>query len=108
MAGLPRGAELFQPMLASPGKEVPADDRWVFEPKYDGIRIIALVTRDAVALLTRNGHDKCRQFPEVTGALRDLARALKGDVVLDGEIVALDAGGEPARFQDLQGRMHLQ
>lgn len=105
--GLPRGSRLFQPMLASAGKDAPAGPEWVFEPKYDGIRIIALVTANAVALITRNGHDKCRQFPEITNRLRDLARALGRDLVLDGEIVALDARGEPARFQELQGRMHL-
>ncbi|MEX2154169.1 MAG: DNA ligase D [Gemmatimonadaceae bacterium] len=101
------GAELFQPMLATAGKEIPAGDEWVFEPKYDGIRIIALVTPDGVALMTRNGHDKCRQFPEIAACLRELARTLRRNLVLDGEIVALDARGEPARFQDLQGRMHL-
>jgi bifunctional non-homologous end joining protein LigD len=105
--GLPRGAELFQPMLASPGKDVPAGDEWVFEPKYDGIRILALITRDAVALMTRNGHDKCRQFPEITGRLGELGRKLGRNLVFDGEIVALDGRGEPARFQELQGRMHL-
>lgn len=104
---LERGAALFQPMLASPGQDVPAGGEWVFEPKYDGIRIVALATPDAVALLTRNGHDKCRQFPEIAAALRDLAKALRRDVVLDGEVVALTADGAPARFQDLQGRMHV-
>ena len=102
-----RGAELFQPMLASPGKQMPAGGEWVFEPKYDGIRIIALVTADAVALMTRNGHDKCKQFPEITSRLRELARKLGRNLVLDGEIVALDTRGQPARFQELQGRMHL-
>src|SRR5256885_16051348 len=105
--GLPRGADLFQPMLASAGKEVPAGDDWVFEPKYDGIRILALVTGDGVALMTRNGHDKCRQFPEITDCLRELGRKLGRNLVLDGEIVALDVRGAPARFQELQGRMHL-
>jgi len=105
--GVPRGAELFQPMLASAGKDVPAGGEWVFEPKYDGIRIIALLSPDAVALITRNGHDKCRQFPEITSCLQELARKLNRNLVLDGEIVALNSRGEPARFQDLQGRMHL-
>jgi len=104
---LPRGAELFQPMLASAGKDVPAGDEWVFEPKYDGIRIIALLTTDGVALITRNGHDKCNQFPEISSCLSDLARKLGRNLVFDGEIVALNERGEPARFQDLQGRMHL-
>ena len=98
---------LFQPMLASAGSGVPAGGDWVFEPKYDGIRIVALVMDDSVALMTRNGHDKCRQFPEITAALRDLGRRRRRALVLDGEVVALDATGAPARFQDLQGRMHL-
>jgi bifunctional non-homologous end joining protein LigD len=102
-----RGTELFQPMLASAGKEPPTGDEWVFEPKYDGIRIVALVSHAQVALMSRNGIDKCRQFPEVTRALRALAEKVDRNLVLDGEIVALDADGEPARFQDLQGRMHL-
>jgi bifunctional non-homologous end joining protein LigD len=97
----------FQPMLASAGSTAPAGDEWVFEPKYDGIRIIALILPDGVALMTRNGHDKVRQFPEITRAMSDLARKLGRNLVLDGEVVALDARGEPARFQDLQGRMHL-
>ncbi|HEU4993657.1 MAG TPA: DNA ligase D [Gemmatimonadaceae bacterium] len=100
-------AGMFQPMLASPGKEVPGGDDWVFEPKYDGIRIIALVTPDQLALLTRNGIDKFRQFPEIVQGLRELSRKRSRNLVLDGEIVALDTHGEPARFQELQGRMHL-
>jgi len=102
-----RAAELFRPMLASPGTEVPEGDEWVFEPKYDGIRIVALATAGGVALVTRNGHDKCKQFPEITNSLRDLVRVLDRDLVLDGEVVALDEHGEPGRFQELQGRMHL-
>ena len=94
-------------MLASAGKEVPAGDAWVFEPKYDGIRIIALLTTAGVALVTRNGHDKCKQFPEISSCFSDLAKKLRRNLVFDGEIVALNERGEPARFQDLQGRMHL-
>src|SRR5687767_9617596 len=94
-------------MLASPGKDVPGGDDWVFEPKYDGIRIVALAMPAGVALMTRNGHDKCRQFPEISSALTTLAAKLDRNLVLDGEVVALNARGEPDRFQSLQGRMHL-
>lgn len=96
-------------MLASAGGSPPTEGGgdWVFEPKYDGIRIIAIVMGDSVAMTTRNGHDKCRQFPEITGCLRDLGKKLGRPLVLDGEVVAIDASGQPARFQDLQGRMHL-
>ena len=95
-------------MLASPAKgDPPTGDDWIYEPKYDGIRIIALARPEGVALITRNGHDKARGFPEIASALRDFARKTGGNLVLDGEIVALDSTGEPGRFQTLQGRMHV-
>ncbi|HVX39946.1 MAG TPA: DNA ligase D [Gemmatimonadaceae bacterium] len=94
------------PMLATIGKELPRGDGWVFEPKYDGIRILAYVNGRDVALVTRNGLDKTRQFPEIADALRELARRAKRSLVLDGEIVAMH-GDTPARFQELQGRMHV-
>mgnify|MGYP001566800261 FL=1 len=95
-------------MLASPGDRAPSGDGWAYEPKYDGIRVVCLVAPDAVALMTRNGHDKAAQFPEVAKALRALAARLKRHLVVDGEIVALDRTGNPARFEALQGRMQLR
>jgi bifunctional non-homologous end joining protein LigD len=93
------------PMKASVGTGVPKGEGWTYEPKYDGIRVIAYATADAAHLVTRNGNDKSVQFPEVIEALRDLAKKAKRPLVLDGEVVALD-GEEVARFQDLQSRMH--
>jgi len=94
------------PMLASVGTDVPAGDDWVYEPKYDGIRILGSASSDGVALITRNGLDKAKQFPEITDALAELRRKTKRSFILDGEIVALHEN-EPARFQELQGRMHV-
>jgi bifunctional non-homologous end joining protein LigD len=93
------------PMKASVGTGIPGSEGWTYEPKYDGIRVIAYATADAAHLVTRNGNDKSLQFPEVIDALRELAKKAKRPLVLDGEIVALD-GDEVARFQDLQSRMH--
>ena len=104
----PKVASLIQPMLASPGDRAPSGEGWAFEPKYDGIRVVCLVAPDAVALMTRNGYDKAAQFPEVAKALRALAGKLRRNLVVDGEIVALDRKGNPARFEALQGRMHLR
>jgi bifunctional non-homologous end joining protein LigD len=95
------------PMMASIGTDIPTGDRWTFEPKYDGVRVLAFASGTGVRLVTRNGNDKSAQFPEVTAAVRALAQRRKRPFVLDGEIVAL-AGDKPARFQALQGRMHLQ
>ena len=100
------GARL-EPMLASVGTDFPTGDDWTFEPKFDGIRVLAFVTAKSVKLVTRNGNDKTPQFPEVADALRVLAGKVKRPLVLDGELVALN-NGEPARFQELQGRMHVK
>ena len=107
--GRPRSQRLpaLEPMLARVGETMPKGEQWTFEPKFDGIRVLAFATPSAVRLVTRNGNDKTRQFPEVADALRALAERCGRDVVLDGEVVALDAG-EPARFQALQGRMHVR
>jgi len=94
------------PMLASVGTDVPAGRGWVFEPKYDGIRILGSASSDGVALVTRNGLDKAKQFPEIVDALKALRRATKRAFIIDGEIVALKEN-EPARFQELQSRMHV-
>ena len=53
------------PMLASIGSGLPVGGSWVFEPKYDGIRILAFAADNRVRLMSRNGLDKTRQFPEV-------------------------------------------
>lgn len=96
----------LEPMLARPSDQPPTGSNWIFEPKYDGIRILALVTPGGAALVTRNGHDKAKQFPEVRRALERFARKLDRPVVLDGEIVALEEG-RIVRFENLQNRMHL-
>ncbi len=93
-------------MLASL-TEAPLDDpHFVYEPKYDGIRAIAEID-GRVRLWSRLGNDKAAQFPEIARALEQWAKKRKAPVVLDGEIVALDANGEPTGFQALQGRIHL-
>lgn len=95
-------------MLASTASEVPAGDDWTFEPKYDGMRVLAYATRDAVRLLTRNGIDRAAQFPEVVHALTELARRRRRSFVLDGEIIVRrHARGNGSAFQALQGRWHV-
>ena len=99
-------AASLEPMYASVGTEIPGAG-WTFEPKYDGIRVLAYATSDDVRLMTRNGKDKAAQFPEIVASLKKLAAQTRRPLVLDGEIVAL-IDGEPARFQELQGRMHVK
>ena len=99
---------MLKPMLASLADAPLVDPGLAYEPKYDGIRAIAEVSADgAVRLWSRLGNDKTSQFPEIAAALTRWARRRRSPVVLDGEIVALDAKGRPTGFQQLQGRIHV-
>ena len=85
----------------------------VYEPKYDGIRALvhvppARATLDHVRLWSRLGNEKTHQFPSIVKALEPLAERIEAPLLLDGEIVALDAHGRPAGFQQLQGRIHVK
>ncbi|NLU85169.1 ATP-dependent DNA ligase [Rhodococcus sp. HNM0569] len=89
----------LRPMLATPGSLGDVDDeRWAFEGKWDGIRILAELHDGTLTLLSRIGRDRLPDFPKLA-ALKDV---LAGhDVVLDGEVVAYDATGVTS-FQKLQ------
>ena len=70
---------------------------WVFEPKYDGFRGLLYLTRRTCELRSRRAY-LFRQFEPLRTAL---AEQLKGkELVLDGEVVALDPAGRP-KFGDL-------
>jgi bifunctional non-homologous end joining protein LigD len=106
-------AATLRPMLASlPATEPPlVSPLLVYEPKYDGIRAIALVEPGKPyakpRFWSRLGNEKTGQFPELAATLGVWGRGLGGPVVLDGEIVALDDQGRPAGFQRLQNRIHV-
>lgn len=73
---------------------------WAFEGKWDGYRILAIVRDGRLRLQSRSGIDMTADFPELSG----LAELFAGrDVVLDGEVVALDAAGR-TDFTLLAGR----
>jgi len=111
-------------MLATLAEPPPAGRGLVYEPKYDGIRAIVAVEKEAgarfskakvtrktspglVTIWSRNGNDKTAQFPEIVRALQGIAARVPHRLVLDGEIVAVDATGRPLGFQQIQGRIHL-
>ena len=73
---------------------------WIWEEKYDGIRLIAVKDGRRVQLITRNDKDRTADFPEVVAALTALPAPT---LVLDGEVVVFDAVGI-SRFQLLQRR----
>jgi bifunctional non-homologous end joining protein LigD len=97
----------FAPMLAHATSVLPDGPGWRFEPKYDGMRVIALGTATVVRLLSRDGNDKARQFPEIVAALVALRATVGIDFVLDTELVAVASDGY-AGFQTLQCRINLE
>src|SRR5437899_2362874 len=90
-------------MLATLVDETPSDAAWLFEIKYDGVRVLASREGDEVELRHRSNQVVTARYPEVAAALRALP--LKS-FHLDGEIVALDDRGRSS-FQRLQERMGL-
>jgi bifunctional non-homologous end joining protein LigD len=115
VSGVPTSpTSLPEPMYATLGHELPRGRNWIFEPKYDGMRVLAEASSRRVRLVTRNGKDKAGQFPEIVLALREMARRAGRPVLLDGEIVARKprrrrgAAPSASEFQQLQARMHLK
>ncbi|MEN5072602.1 ATP-dependent DNA ligase [Isoptericola cucumis] len=85
-------------------------DDWAFEVKWDGFRAVVEVTADGaddarVRLTSRSGQDLTPTFPELQ-ALTEMVARDDLPLVLDGEIVALDADGRP-EFRRLQQRANL-
>ncbi len=104
--GAPRGEvdARAQPFTLATLAERPfSDPAWLYEIKYDGVRVLADRRGERVTLYGRSGQDTTGRYPEVARALRVLPI---DRFVIDGEIVALDDAGRPS-FQRLQRRMHL-
>jgi len=102
-AQLPRAAakpqpERLTPELATLVGDIPEGDEWLHEIKFDGYRIVAVITPEQVRLWTRNGHDWTDKFRSLAESLRLLP---VDQAILDGEIVVLDAQGI-SDFQALQ------
>lgn len=93
----------MEPMLATPAPApaaLPRGPQWLFEVKWDGVRVLADVRAGALRLSSRNERDVTPAYPEL-GGLTTL-----GDVLLDGEVVLMDAG-RPS-FAALAERMHVR
>jgi bifunctional non-homologous end joining protein LigD len=88
-------------MLATSGSALPIGPEWTYEVKWDGYRALATKDGARVRLVSRNQKDLMRNYPTVVAVLQTV-RVPK--LVVDGELVALDAEDRPS-FQALQHRM---
>ena len=88
----------IEPMKAKLVEKPPATDDWVYELKFDGIRLIAIKADKRVSLLSRNENELSGRFPAIVEAIKNLPAR---EFVIDGEVVALDDEGRSS-FQLLQ------
>jgi bifunctional non-homologous end joining protein LigD len=98
-----RMPKTLAPMLASTADKPFDSQEWLYELKFDGVRLLAFVEGGEVRLLSRNGRSETARYPE----LQSLVNAIGNrGALLDGEIVAPDKDGKPS-FALLQQRMNL-
>lgn len=91
----------IKPMLATLVDKPFSDPGWLFETKWDGVRAICFIKNGDARFVSRNQLEMTGQYPELAGIA---ASVRASNVILDGEIVALDEHGV-SRFQLLQRRL---
>ena len=93
----------FGPMLL---KEVdkPFDSQdYLYELKFDGIRILTFVSPTHFKIISRNGLNLTSLFPE----LKNIQKQVTKPVIFDGEIVSFNDNNLPSFFK-LQKRIRLK
>lgn len=86
-----------KPMLATLVDKPFSRKGWLFEIKWDGYRALASKHKGQLQLYSRNNLDFAQKYAPVAEALR----TIKHNVIIDGEIVVVDAQGV-SRFEWLQ------
>ena len=93
-----------EPMLATLTDRPFSDPNWLFEIKWDGVRVLAWLSDEGLTLRSRNNIDITKRYPELASLSKQFGAR---EAILDGEIVALDDHGH-SNFERLQQRMHVQ
>lgn len=88
------------PMLLEKREDPFDDDRYIFEPKIDGHRLILSMENGVVRLFTRHKNDVTRQYPE----LHNVPIEDNSDVVLDGEVACLNTESGSIEFELIMER----
>ena len=89
--------KVIKPMLATLTSEPFDKEDWIYELKWDGYRVVAMVEKSKVVLRSREAQDFTSRYRVLVDALS----AFKHELVLDGEVVVLDDNGQPD-FNELQ------
>jgi ATP-dependent DNA ligase len=88
-------------MLAQRVGDLPEGEGWIYEPKWDGFRVLVFRDHDELLIQSRDEKPLDRYFPELAAPLKAQTPAR---CILDGEIVV--ARGEALDFEALQLRIH--
>ncbi len=96
--------DFIPPMKATLADAAFDDPDWLFEVKWDGYRVEAVVRDGRARIWTRNQLDASRYFPELAGEAPWIDAR---EAIVDGEVVALDAEGLPS-FSLLQDRTGIR
>lgn len=91
--------DFVAPQLCTSVERPPAGDSWCHEIKFDGYRVQLRVESGKATLKTRKGLDWTDKFASIAKEAGSLP-----DVMIDGEIIALDHNGAP-NFSSLQAAL---
>ncbi len=92
----------WKPMLLSETNKPFDSTDYIFELKFDGIRVVIFVSPKKITVHSRNNQDITHLFPE----LQELTKIVKDKVIFDGEIVTLE--NNKPDFSSLQKRLHIK
>lgn len=81
----------IEPMLATLVDKPFQDEKYIYEIKWDGYRLIAHVNDNEVRLQSRGAQDYTKKYPAVVQALKEYQRSM----ILDGEVVYVNDEGKP-------------
>lgn len=89
----------IEPMAPIYNETIPLGDDWVYQLKWDGVRLLARVENGRVELFSRRGLSKNATYPELVEILSEY----NGSFIVDGEVVVVDeASGRPVFQKVLQ------
>ena len=88
------------PFEPTTSEKIPIGSEWIFQIKWDGVRILSYFDGQEVKLYNRKLNDRTKIFPELT----DMKSYMSADsIILDGEVIALDTRGNPS-FHEVMKR----